>query len=317
MTVHELTMLVFVSALLIFLLVWVTGERGRLLLPSTANFFRHSGWKNFFNGNFFHFYVYARWSKHYIGNAIRYLVPKLSEEGRLSIAKNYHSRTLTVDLAKKLINLDHDIDVRDAETIIPYPIARDIVLTAPPQMAIYDCPCRESQSNPCEPIQVCMLFGDPIVSFILEHHPTKSRRLSREEALQILEDEHERGHVHTAWFKNVCLNRFFAICNCCKCCCGGMISMMKYGVPMILSSGFVAKVDPDSCVGCGTCEEFCQFEAISFDGTADVMWEKCMGCGVCVDKCPQNAIALEEDLRKGVPLDFGKLGAQRVTDTRK
>ncbi len=309
MAVHELTMLFFVSALLIFLLVWVIGERGRLLLPSTAKFFRESGWKNFFNGNFFHFYVYARWSKHYIGNAIRFFVPKLNEEARLGIAKNYHSRTLTVHQAKKLINLDHDIDVRDAEAVIPYPVARDIVLKAPPQMAIYDCPCREAQDNPCQPVQVCMLFGEPIVSFLLEHHPTKSRRLSREEALQILENEHERGHVHTAWFKNVCLNRFFAICNCCKCCCGGMISMMKYGVPMILSSGFVAKVDPDSCVVCGTCEGFCQFEAIALEETAHVIWEKCMGCGVCVDKCPQNAIALEEDLRKGVPLDFDKLGS--------
>lgn len=315
--IYELIIFIIISAGLIFVLVWVIGERGRLLLPSTAKFFRQSGWKNFFNGNFFHFYVYARWSKHYIKNGVRFYIPRASDEARSSIAKNYHSRTLTIHQAKKLINLDHDIDLRDSETVIPYPVARDIVLNAPLQMAIYDCPCREGQNNPCEPVQVCMLFGDPIVSFLLEHHPTKSRRLSREEALKILEEEHERGHVHTAWFKNVCLNRFFAICNCCKCCCGGMIAMMKYGVPMILPSGFVARIDHDACVGCGTCERFCQFEAISFDGSADVIWAKCMGCGVCVDKCPNQAILLELDPRKGTPLDFDKLGSVRVSSVQK
>lgn len=313
MSISQLIIGVLVSAFLILLSVWIIGERGRLLLPSTKNFFRLAGRENFFNGNFFHFYFYARWSRAYIKNALRYYVPKASEEARLSIARNYHSRTLTLQQAKKLVTLDHDIDVRDMESVIPYPVARDIVLTAPVQMALYDCPCREGQENPCQPVQVCMLFGEPLVSFLLEHHPGKSRRLSREEALKILEEEHNRGHVHTAWFKNVCLNRFFAICNCCKCCCGGMISMMKYGTPMILSSGFIAKIDLDSCAGCGTCESFCQFEAINFDGQPEVIWDKCMGCGVCVDKCPHECIELAPDSRKGVPLEFDKLGSRRMT----
>jgi hypothetical protein len=38
------------------------------------------------------------------------------------------------------------------------------------------------------------------------------------EALDLLRAEHERGHLHSAWFKDVMLNRFYAICNCCKCC---------------------------------------------------------------------------------------------------
>ncbi len=308
MTVIWLIIVILISALLIIASVWITGERGRLLAPSTRDFFRLSGWKDFL-----HFYVYARWSKFYIKNAVRHYVPKASSEARQSIATNYHSKTLTLDQARKLVTLDHAIDVRDVETVIPYPIARDIVLNAPMQMALYDCPCREGRDNPCRPIQVCMLFGDPIVNFLLEHHPDKSRRLTREEALKILEEEHERGHVHTAWFKNVCLNRFFAICNCCKCCCGGMISMMKYGVPMILSSGFVARINLDDCTGCGNCATHCQFEAISFDGHPEIAWEKCMGCGVCVDKCPNNAIELKVDPRKGVPLEFDKLGSSRLT----
>lgn len=304
MTLNEITIMVLGLFFLVLVSVGITGVTGKLFRPSTLRFLRQSGFRNFLNGNFFHFYVYARWTKRYISTALRYYIPKVSLESRKRIAKNYHAKTLTLDQARKVVNLNHDIDVRDAETVIPYPMARDIILSAPPQMALYDCPCREGQENPCQPIQVCMLFGEPIVSFILEHHPHKSRRLTREEALRVLEEEHERGHVHTAWFKNVCLNRFFAICNCCKCCCGAMISMMRHGVPMILPSGFVATIDGDACVGCGTCERSCQFEAVTFDQTPEVVWEKCMGCGVCVDKCPQQAISLSADPKKGVPLEI-------------
>lgn len=308
MTTFELITTLICLVLLTLGTVWIIGERGRLLLPSTRELFRKSGISNFFNGNSLHLYVYGRWTKHYIKTAVRHYVPRISTESRLGIARNYHSRTLTLEQAKKVININHDIDVRDSEAVIPYPVARDIILKAPVEIAIFDCPCRDGRQTPCEPVQVCMLFGEPIVSFILEHHPTKSRRLTREEALETLEKEHERGHVHTAWFKNVCLNRFFAICNCCKCCCGGMISLMRYGVPMILSSGFVAGIDYEKCVACGTCERFCQFEAISFDASPQVSRDKCMGCGVCVDKCPQSAISLEKAPDKGVPLEFDRLG---------
>lgn len=317
MTVLELILLLLCLVVLMLLSVWIIGERGKLLLPSTKAFFRQSGMRNFLNGNFFHFYFYARWSKSYIKNALRYYVPRASLKSRRRIGNHYHSKTLTLGQAIKIVNLDQDIDLKDLETVIPYPVARDIVLSAPVQMALYDCPCRESRDNPCQPVRVCMLFGEPIVNFILEHHPNKSHRLTKQEALKILEEEHDRGHVHTAWFKNVCLNRFFAICNCCKCCCGGMISMMKYDVPMIQSSGYVAFIDYSTCLRCGTCVQYCQFEAIKWDGAPEIVWEKCMGCGVCVDKCAHHAISLKADEAKGLPLDFDKLRLTGVTSPEK
>jgi hypothetical protein len=69
--------------------------------------------------------------------------------------------------------------------------------------------------------------------FVLDHHPGRARQVSTEEALALLDAEHERGHVHTAYFKDACDHRFYAICNCCKCCCGGLEAMVKYGVPMV------------------------------------------------------------------------------------
>jgi heterodisulfide reductase subunit A-like polyferredoxin len=100
------------------------------------------------------------------------------------------------------------------------------------------------------------------------------------------------------------LGRFYAICNCCSCCCGAMQAHQN-ATPMLASSGYVAQVDADLCAGCGTCVECCQFAAISLDdGFARIDAAACMGCGVCVSKCPQEALGLVRDPAKGEPLEI-------------
>ena len=80
--------------------------------------------------------------------------------------------------------------------------------------------------------------------------------------------------------------------------------MMKYGVPMLASSGYVVRVDKDLCAACGACVAACPFDAISLveDGI-NLDWQKCMGCGVCIDPCPNHARSLVRDEGKGLPLD--------------
>jgi heterodisulfide reductase subunit A-like polyferredoxin len=80
--------------------------------------------------------------------------------------------------------------------------------------------------------------------------------------------------------------------------------MVKYGTPLMASSGYVAQVDATLCVGCDTCKDACAFNAISVDGTASVKWEACMGCGVCVGQCPNKAMSLVRDEKKGVPFEI-------------
>jgi len=122
-----------------------------------------------------------------------------------------------------------------------------------------------------------------------------------------MEAEEERGHVHHAFFKDAMLDRFYAICNCCSCCCGA-INAHRNGTPMLASSGYVSVVDSESCIGCGVCSDFCQFAAIQvIDGLATVNFEKCMGCGVCSSKCEQEAVSLRLEPAKGVPLDICNL----------
>lgn len=283
--------------------LWFYGERWHPLRRSSWQFLRQAGLRRFLNLSALHGYVYGRWIKEYINVLINYVIPRLGPRGKKWLAGHYHGKVLTPELAKAIITIDRDIPLQDLEQIIPYPLARDLVLKGPPDVAVFQCGCRQIRKNPCQPIQVCMVIGQPFVDFILEHHPKSSRRLTQTEALDLLRAEHERGHLHSAWFKDALLNRFYSICNCCKCCCGGIEAMVKYRAPTMASSGYVAKVDEALCVACDTCKDACPFNAISIDGTATVKWEDCMGCGVCVGQCPNEAMSLVRDERKGVPMD--------------
>lgn len=296
--------LIVVGALLIGVLaLWFFGERWRPLRRSTWLFLREGGVGRLLNGSALHAYAYGRWTNQYIDVLINRIYPRLDAHGRQRWADHYHGKVLTQEHARAIITLNEDIPLQDLEQIIPYPVARDIVLKGPPEVAVYECGCRHARANHCEPTQVCMIIGQPFVDFVLEHNPQSSRRLSQAEALELLEAEYERGHVHSAWFKDVCLDRFYVICNCCKCCCGGIEAMTKYGMQLMASSGYVAQVDEMLCVACGTCEEACPFEAVEVEETAAVDWETCMGCGVCVGQCPNEAMSLIRDERKGEPLD--------------
>ena len=57
----------------------------------------------------------------------------------------------------------------------------------------------------------------------------------------------------------------------------------------------VVSVDQEKCIGCGGCEEVCNWGAIKvIDAKVDIVKEKCEGCGVCVCSCTQDALWLEK-----------------------
>jgi NAD-dependent dihydropyrimidine dehydrogenase PreA subunit len=298
--------------LALVLVIWLIGERWKLLRRSTWNSIKAGGLFNFFTLKTLHMYIYLRWSKLYVKTVIHHILPKfaplLTEKMKKRLVDTYHSKVLTQELAQAVITINRDIPLHDLEQIIPYSMARNLVLNGPLDIAVHECSCRHTRQGPCQPTQVCMIVGRPFVEFVLEHHPGGSRRLTQEEAMDILRAEHERGHIHTAWFKDVCLDRFFVICNCCKCCCGGIEAMVKYGLPTLAPSGYIVEVDEKRCETCGICEEVCPFGAIYVDEkTTFVDWHKCMGCGVCAGQCPNEAISLARDDRKGIPLDVRML----------
>ncbi len=288
--------------------LWLVGERGNVILPSTRAALRRPGRPGARRRPLraLHAYVYGRWPYHYISFCIHTLLPRMTPRLKRWWADRYHGKVLPTELARCIVRLDHDIERTDLDQIIPYPMARDLVLRASPRITLLECPCRAAREQPCTPTDVCLIVGGG--DFTLEHHPQRSRRLTREAALQLLEAEHRRGHVHTAYFKDACDDRFYAICNCCRCCCGGLEAMVEHGVPMVASSGYVAQVDEGACIACGDCEEACPFGAVQVNGRAAVSWARCMGCGVCEGRCETGAVRLVRDPRKGVPMDVSRIG---------
>lgn len=55
-----------------------------------------------------------------------------------------------------------------------------------------------------------------------------------------------------------------------------------------------AKVNADSCTGCGACVDECPAAAITIvDDIAVVEEDDCLDCGVCEDACSNGAISIE------------------------
>ncbi|MBN2393726.1 MAG: 4Fe-4S binding protein [Anaerolineae bacterium] len=286
--------------------------------------------------DFIHGYIYGRWPYFYIGMAVnppRALRPlarfadwliRRREVSRHAdgdghspasptIADTYHGKVIPLDEAARLVRVNEDVSLTVPEHVIPFAVARDIVMEHPDHIVVLDCPCRMARENPCLPLDVCLIVGEPFASFILDHQPDHARRITPDEAVGILEAEDRRGHVHHAFFKDAMLQRFYAICNCCSCCCGAM-QAHRNGVPMLISSGYVSQVDEERCVGCGACVEKCQFGALALqDGHVVVDAAACMGCGVCVNTCPQEALSLARLAERPAPLEIQELMAQVVT----
>ena len=301
------------------------GYKNWFVKPSTQEFVKEA--RNTPGYSFLdliHGYVYGRWPYLYIGIGtgqhplakrlaplggwINKLITKKKEGessgSNIGFADTYHGKAVPLETAKRLVSINEEIRIHDLEQVIPYSRARSLIMHNPDHIVALECPCRAARPNPCLPLDVCLIVGEPFASFVHEHHPRRSRRITSDEAVAILKAEDERGHVHHAFFKDAMLDRFYAICNCCDCCCGAM-QAQRSGTPMLASSGYVSQVDEDLCIGCGDCVPYCQFHALEMvDAYNHVSYEKCMGCGVCISKCPQDALSLVRDEAKGIPLEI-------------
>ena len=133
-------------------------------------------------------------------------------------------------------------------------------------IALAHCYCRHHKdlvNDPCKlgaSKQNCFLFDKSAVFAIEKKF---GRRVSKEETLKILREAEDQGLVHKVFHVRSDTNRGIeAICNCCKCCCG-IIGMYRGGsMPLHTVSSYLAEIDEDICVGCGTCFEMCPMETI-------------------------------------------------------
>lgn len=313
------------------------GKRSSLIKPSTRSFFNESKHLDRYGPlDWLHGYIYGRWPYFYIGvgTGEHWLVKTFKPAGDIlfalyrftfgsgktkenespvTFADTYHGKVVPLENARKLVTVNQRLELPDLEKVLPYKRARDLILENPDHIVVLECPCRSVRENPCLPLDVCLIVGEPFAGFILEHHEQKARAITRDEAIDILEAENKRGHVAHAFFKDAMLDRFYAICNCCSCCCGAM-QAQRNGTPMLTSSGYVCKLDVEKCVKCGDCEPLCQFDAIDLNREYHIDEGICMGCGVCVNACGHHALLLELDPARGEPLEIHKLMQECATN---
>ncbi|MBL7208750.1 MAG: 4Fe-4S binding protein [Dehalococcoidia bacterium] len=212
-----------------------------------------------------------------------------------------HAATVSTGFATfpfaRVIPVEEDIPA--GVEIHPYDKVSDYIARAD-YIAVSTCYCRhhgELVGHPCDkPKDVCLTFG-PQAKFVDERG--FGRRLSREEALQILDRSEEAGLVHCSSNTGKYID---FICNCCGCHCGILQSIKNAAVPsMGASSGFVLEVDEEECVGCGACTDRCQMDALTMEsGLVIRNLERCIGCGLCISVCPADALRLEP--REGAPV---------------
>lgn len=229
----------------------------------------------------------------------------------------YHAKVLRLEDAEQIVTLTEDLNLGELpKTIMPYEIAKTAIIDSPDRIAVIDCVCRAVRGDEgCKPLDVCIVIGEPWVSWSLDRDRfTNGRLIDKDEALKILRECHERGNVHAAFFKDVAAGRLYSICNCCPCCCTALLSQNYLTAPMMTGSGYIAKIDYDKCKNCGLCEKKCNFLAIYRDANnrVTVNEELCRGCEGCLQFCKSDAISLElVDPNVLAPLDIKALKAQQ------
>jgi ferredoxin len=234
-----------------------------------------------------------------------YQVNRLQKEF-LEDMQQYSDEAFGLELFRYGITQFRTIPVEESVThdqyLPTYDELKTVVENIQGPITIVNCICRQAHEINEEPCQVtsrketCMGFGDFAQMYIDEGW---GRPASKEEALEILRKNEEEGLILQS--QNAKLPGF--ICSCCGDCCGVLTGLKAFPNPaQFLSPRYNAEIDSELCVGCGTCIERCQMDAIKTrKEISKVNLKRCIGCGHCVTVCPEEAIQLVKKENAATP----------------
>lgn len=202
------------------------------------------------------------------------------------------------------------------EWILPYDKLRELLMSCN-TFRVRDCICRKQQdlegTRKCSfPLQVELIFYTGPVSA----DPPAAPFVTKEEALAVLDETEKIGLVHTV--SNVAEGVFY-VCNCCGCCCGILRGITEFGIEKsVAAANYYSVIDPEKCMGCGTCVTRCHMHAIAArEDISVVNREKCIGCGLCATGCPYKVARLErkvEEMIVNPPKNFGIWEHERLVN---
>jgi Pyruvate/2-oxoacid:ferredoxin oxidoreductase delta subunit len=159
------------------------------------------------------------------------------------------------------------------------------------------CYCRHKMDvvgKACDaPRNICLTLNTTAGALIRHGH---AQPVDAPQALDIL--QLAKGHHLVQFGENVRQQVNF-ICNCCKCCCEGMIASRRFAMAQpVATTNYLPVIDSQNCTGCEQCSQLCPVEAImprsvhSSNGRVRIDTDLCLGCGVCANGCPVDAIEM-------------------------
>lgn len=196
-----------------------------------------------------------------------------------------------VFVQEEVLSNENKVDILDFEK------ATHIIETSQ-HIAVGTCYCRHKMKHlgkSCDaPMEVCLTFGNTANSLIKNNY---ARRIDVVECKELLHKAYEHNLVQCG--ENVREEVSF-ICNCCGCCCDGLLAAKKFGhMHPIQTTGFYPVINDEFCVKCGKCEKMCPIDAISLvkdnmgNKKFEVDYDVCLGCGVCARNCSNASIILK------------------------
>jgi len=180
---------------------------------------------------------------------------------------------------------------------MPYEEARKLI-EQQTKIVLAPCICRKEHAmigKGCgKSVEACLVFSSG--AYFYENNGL-GRSISREEAINILNKAEEEALV----LQPTNAQKITNMCLCCGDCCQILKSLKRLPNPAsLVHSNYYVRIRKEDCLGCETCVERCQMEAIHMqDGIAEVNLDYCIGCGLCVSTCSGKVIDLvrknEED----------------------
>jgi len=206
-------------------------------------------------------------------------------------------------------NIDRKMRGLEAENALPNDTVMllsevEEMIEASEIIVVQPCDCRKLGENCEKPVETCIWLDDGARESLDRGH---GRRLTKEEAIELLRWTDKKGLMHTAdsaWRER----GLHAICNCCACDCYPFRAAHELGSKGVWpKSNYIAAQNGELCNMCGACVKRCHFDAFILTGETitvrgkdkqKVVYdaEKCWGCGLCANICPESAIQMQSIL---------------------
>ncbi|MDF2879021.1 MAG: 4Fe-4S dicluster protein [Clostridia bacterium] len=195
-----------------------------------------------------------------------------------------------------VLSADNEIHVLDFER------ASHIIQSAS-SIGLSTCYCRHKTHHlgqACDaPLELCMTFGATASSLAKYGY---AREIESSECLELLHVAYENNLVQCG--ENVREGVSF-LCNCCGCCCEGLITAKKFGLlNPIQTTAFIPAINHKTCIKCGKCQRVCPVACIeksqdtSLQSILEINENVCLGCGICARNCPNHTITLNRRPQK-------------------